>query len=46
MILQAVITVGKLSKLRNKKHKNYVPGGHEGKDDWQFEIIDLCNTNA
>ena len=27
-------------------HKHYVPEDHEGKDDWQFTLIDQCTTNA
>ena len=25
---------------------DYIQDGHEGKDDWQFTLIDQCTTNA
>ena len=40
------------SKLKSEKHRNYFTGiiyrkdDHEGKDDWQFTLIDQCTTNA
>ena len=27
-------------------HGHYIQDDHEGKDDWQFTIIDQCPTNA
>ena len=39
-----------LSKLKNEKHElfhgHYMQDDHEGKDDWQFMLIDQCTTNA
>ena len=36
---------------RNKEtqklfHGHYIQDDHEGKDDWQFTLIDQCTTNA
>ena len=27
-------------------HGHYIQDDHEGKDDWQFTLIDQCTTNA
>ena len=27
-------------------HKHYIQDDHQGKDDWQFSIIDQCATTA
>ena len=27
-------------------HGHYISDDHEGKDDWQFTLIDQCYTNA
>ena len=27
-------------------HGNYIQDDHEGKDDWQFTLIDQCTANA
>ena len=38
------------SKLKNEKqklfHRHYIQDDHEGKEDWQFTLIDQCTTNA
>ena len=27
-------------------HEHYIQDDHEGKDNWQFRLIDQCTTNA
>ena len=27
-------------------HGHYIQDDHEGKDNWQFRLIDQCTTNA
>ena len=27
-------------------HRHYIQDDHEGKDNWQFTLIDQCSTNA
>ena len=41
-------TLFKTKKQGTQKlfHRHYIQHGHEGKDDWQFKIIDQCTTNG
>ena len=41
----------KLLKTKKKEtqklfHRHYIQDDHEGKDDWQFTLIDQCTTDA
>ena len=38
----------KTKKRKTQKlfHGHYIQDDHEGKDDWQFTLIDQCTTNA
>ena len=38
----------KIKKRETQKlfHGHYIQDDHEGKDDWQFTLIDQCTTNA
>ena len=41
----------KLFKIKKRKaqklvHGHYIQDDHEGKDDWQFTLIDESTTNA
>ena len=35
-----------LSKVRNKEYRNYKTIMKEGKENWQYAMIDQCSTNA
>ena len=47
---KSIKILSNLSKLKNEKqklfHGHYIQDDHEGKDDWQFKLIDQCTTNA
>ena len=47
---KSIKILSNLSKLKNEKqklfHGHYIQDDHEGKDDWQFTLIEQCTTNA
>ena len=36
----------KKQETQKQFHEHYIQDDHEGKDGWQFTLIDQCTTNA
>ena len=48
VIFRGWIIIKLPTNLRMKKlfHRNYIQDDHEGKEHWQFTIIDQCTNNT